>query len=66
MVKAAADEAQKLYRGEHIMMVLLGYFIIAAMAGAAASEIVGFVISDLLIVRFQKADRPLRVPVNQR
>jgi hypothetical protein len=48
------------------MMVLLGYFIIAAMAGAAASEIVGFVISDLLIVRFQKADRPLKVPVNQR
>jgi hypothetical protein len=38
------------------MMLLLGYFIIAAMAGVAASAIVGLVISNLLIARLQKTD----------
>jgi hypothetical protein len=43
------------------MMVLLGYFLIAAMAGIAASAIVGLVLTNLLIRRFTKADRPMNV-----
>jgi hypothetical protein len=46
------------------MMVLLSYFFIAAMAGIAASAIV--VLSNLLIDRFEKADRPMRIFVDQR
>jgi len=44
------------------MMVLLGYFIIAVMAAIAASAILGFILSNLLIARVQKADRPIRIP----
>lgn len=36
------------------MTVLLGYFIIAAMAAVAASAIIGFVLTNLLIARFQR------------
>jgi hypothetical protein len=50
---------------ENIMMVLLGYFIIAAMAGVAASAIIGFILTNLLISRFQRADRPVRIPSNR-
>ena len=41
---------------KNIMMVLLGYFLIAAIAGVAASAIIGFVLTNLLIARFEKAD----------
>ena len=43
------------------MTVLLGYFLIAAIAGVVASAIVGFVLTNLLIGRFEKADRPIRI-----
>jgi hypothetical protein len=36
------------------MMVLLGYFFIAAAAGVAASAMVGLVLTNLLIGRFEK------------
>jgi uncharacterized membrane protein len=36
------------------MMVLLGYFINAVMAAIAASAILGFILSNLLIARVQK------------
>jgi hypothetical protein len=48
------------------MMVLLSYFFIAAMAGIAVSAIVGFVLGNLLIDRGEKADRPMRIFVDQR
>jgi hypothetical protein len=47
-------------------MVLLGYFFIAAISGVAASAMVGFVLTNLLIARFEKADRPIRIPSNRR
>ena len=47
------------------MMVLLGYFMVAAMAGVAASAIIGFVLTNLLMARLQKADRPMRISSNQ-
>ena len=47
------------------MMVLFGYFIIAAMAGVAASAIIGFILTNLLISRFQRADRQVRIPSNR-
>jgi hypothetical protein len=37
-----------------------GYFFIAAMAGVAASAIVGFVLTSLLVARVDKRDRPAR------
>ena len=43
------------------MVVLLGYFIIAAMAGVAASAIIGFVLTSLLVARVDKSDRAARV-----
>ena len=48
------------------MMVLLGYFLMAAIAGVAASAIIGFVLTNLLIGRFEKTDRPIRISSNQR
>ena len=36
------------------MLVLLGYFLIAAGAGIAASGIIGFVIANLLIARYER------------
>ena len=36
------------------MMVLFGYFLMAAIAGVAASAIIGFVLTNLLIGRFEK------------
>ena len=47
-----------------IMSVLLGYFLIAAISGLAASAIIAFVLTRLLIARFEKADRPIRVSSN--
>jgi hypothetical protein len=43
------------------MVILLGYFIDAAMAGVAASAIVEFVLTSLLVARVDKSDRPARV-----
>jgi hypothetical protein len=43
----------ELWDGENIMMVLLGYFFIAAFAGVAASAMVGLVLTNLLIGRFK-------------
>jgi hypothetical protein len=56
-----AGEAQDPWDGENIMVVLLDYFIDAAMAGVAASAIVGFVLTSLLVARVDKSDRPARV-----
>ena len=54
-------QAQDLTPEENIMMVLLGYFLIAAIAGIAASAIVGLILTNLVIRRFTKADRPIKV-----
>ena len=43
------------------MLVLLGYFLISAALSVAASAIVGFVITNLLVDRFTKADRPIKI-----
>jgi hypothetical protein len=43
------------------MMVLLGYFLIAAITVIAASAIIGLVLTNLLIRRFTKAERPIRI-----
>jgi uncharacterized membrane protein YuzA (DUF378 family) len=43
------------------MTVLLGYFLIAAIAGVASSAIMGFVLTRLLIARVGKGDRPSRI-----
>jgi hypothetical protein len=43
------------------MSVLLGYFLIAAIAGVATSAIIGFVLTSLLVARVDKGDRPRRV-----
>jgi hypothetical protein len=40
------------------MMILLFYFLIAAGAGVAAAAIIGFVLTNLVIGRFEKADPP--------
>ena len=42
-------------------VVLLGYFLIAAGAGVAASGIIGFVLTSLSIARVDKGHRPSRV-----
>jgi hypothetical protein len=47
------------------MMVLLGYFFIAVTAGVAASAIIGFILTNLLISRFQRADRPGQNSIKQ-
>ena len=46
---------------ESIMMVLLGYFVIKVVAGAAALGLIAFVVTNLLIRRFEKADKPTKV-----
>jgi hypothetical protein len=51
---------------ETSMMVLLGYFFIAAFSGVAASAIIGFILTKLLIGRFEKADRPITMSSNRR
>ena len=43
------------------MTVLLGYFLIAAIAGVATSAIIGFVLTSLFIARLDRGDRPSRV-----
>jgi hypothetical protein len=44
-------------------MVLLAYFLIAAIAGIAASAIVGLILTNLVIRRFTKAERPVEEQV---
>jgi hypothetical protein len=41
------------------MMVLLGYFLIAAISGVAALAMIGLVLTNLFIGRFEKAARPI-------
>jgi len=43
------------------MLVLLGYFSIAVIAGVATSAIIGFVLTRLLIARVGTGDRPSRI-----
>ena len=43
------------------MTVLLGYFLIAAIAGVAILAIIGFVLTSLLFARVDKGDRPSRI-----
>ena len=42
------------------MMVLAGYFLVAAIAVIAASAMIGLFLTDLMIRRFTKADRPIK------
>ena len=42
------------------MTVLLGYFLIAAIAGVATSAIIGFVLTSLSIAHMDKGGRPSR------
>jgi hypothetical protein len=39
------------------MMIVLGYFLIAAAAGVAASAAIGFFLADLITDHFKKADQ---------
>jgi hypothetical protein len=43
------------------MMVLVGYFLIAAIAFIAVAAMIGLVLTNLTIRRFTKADRPIRI-----
>ena len=43
------------------MLVLVGYFLIAVSAGVAASGIIGYVVVSLLIRRYEKVDRPIKI-----
>jgi len=43
------------------MMVLVAYFLIAAIAAAAASAIIGIVLTNLIVHRFTKSDRAVKV-----
>jgi hypothetical protein len=43
------------------MLVLLGYFLIAVGAGVGASGMVGYILASMLIRRYEKADRPVKV-----
>ena len=46
---------------EEHMMVLAGYFLIASIAGITASAMIGLVLTNLMIRRFSKADRPMKI-----
>jgi hypothetical protein len=60
--RRCAGEAQETLRhGENIMTVLLGYFLIAAIAGAATSATIAFVLTSLLIARIDKGGRLGRI-----
>ena len=48
-------------RGENSMLVLLGYFLIAAGAGVAASGIIGYILASMVIRRFGKADSSTKI-----
>jgi hypothetical protein len=39
------------------MMVLLGYFLIAAVAAVIASAVIGFFLTNIIIGRFKTSDR---------
>jgi hypothetical protein len=52
---------ETLRHGENIMTVLLGYFLIAAIAGVATSATIVFVLTSLLIARIDKGGRPGRI-----
>ena len=43
------------------MLVLLGYFVVAVGAGVAASSIIGYILASMLIRRYEKADRPVKI-----
>jgi hypothetical protein len=59
--RRCAGEAQETLRhGENIMTVLLGYFLIAAIAGVATSATIAFVLTSLVIARIDKG-RPSRI-----
>jgi hypothetical protein len=51
----------KTQQEENRMLVLVGYFFIAASAGFAASAIIGYILASMLIRRYEKADRPVKV-----
>jgi hypothetical protein len=53
--KGAAPSRPKNFAGEKIVMVLLGYFLVAVIAANAASAMVGLVLTNLLIGRFKKS-----------
>jgi len=45
----------------HDGTTLLGYFLFAAIGGIAASGIIGLVLTNFMIGRFEKADRPIKL-----
>jgi hypothetical protein len=59
--RRCAGEAHKTQQGEDSMLVLLGYFLIAVGAGVGASGMVGYILASMLIRRYEKADRPVKV-----
>ena len=50
---------------ENIMMILLGYFLMTAIAGVAASASIGFVLTSLVVGGFEEADHRNRISSNQ-
>jgi hypothetical protein len=43
------------------MSVLLGYFAVAVGAGVVASGIIGYILANMLIGRYEKADRHVKI-----
>jgi len=39
----------------------VGYFLVAVSAGVAASGIIGYILASMLIRRYEKADRPIKI-----
>jgi hypothetical protein len=59
--RCAGETQETLRHGENIVTVLLGYFLIAAIAGVATSAIIGFILTSLFIARVHRGDRPSRI-----
>jgi hypothetical protein len=57
-LKGAAPATPRNFgHGENIMMVLLGYFLIAAVAAVAASALISLFLTNLILGHFKKSDR---------
>jgi hypothetical protein len=64
MAQTVYAGARGICDGKNIMMIVLGYFLIAAVAVIAASAIIGFFLTNLLILSLQMMDRSIRLLLN--
>jgi hypothetical protein len=55
--KALRQRGPGTWGEENIMMILLGYFLIAVVAAVSASALIGLFLTNLLIGHFKNSDR---------